>query len=57
MDGEADGQPESDPAKWGRPYDRCDGDDDDREQWPMGDNRPGNQQGISVQALQATTAV
>ena len=31
MDGEADGQPQSDPAKWGRPYDRCDADDDDRE--------------------------
>ena len=44
MDGEADGQPQSDPSKWGRPYDRCDGGNNDREQWPMGDNRPVNQQ-------------
>ena len=44
MDGEADGQPQSDPAKWGRPHDRCNAADDEREQWPMGDNRPVNQQ-------------
>jgi len=31
MDGEADGQPQSDPAKCGRPYDRRNGGNDDRE--------------------------